>query len=81
MTKHHEIALEGARQGIVLLKNEGVLPLPADRPMKIAVIGGYAQQGVISGTGSGAVAPVGGFAGMIRIGGAGVRFSPAASVK
>src|SRR5690606_29694795 len=26
MTKHGEIALEGARQGIVLLKNEGALP-------------------------------------------------------
>ncbi|HEX7081801.1 MAG TPA: beta-glucosidase [Gammaproteobacteria bacterium] len=72
MAKHHEIALEGARQGIVLLKNEGVLPLPTDKPLKIAVIGGYAQQGVISGTGSGAVAPVGGFAGVIKIGGAGI---------
>src|SRR5690606_6886476 len=72
IAKHHEIALEGARQGIVLLKNEGALPLPTDQPLKIAVIGGYAQQGVISGTGSGAVAPVGGFAGVIKIGGAGV---------
>lgn len=72
MAKHHQIALEGARQGIVLLKNEGALPLPADKPMRIAVIGGYAQQGVISGTGSGAVAPVGGFAGVIKIGGAGI---------
>src|SRR5690606_25815026 len=58
--------------GIVLLKNDGALPLPTDKPLKIAVIGGYAQQGLVSGTGSGAVAPVGGFAGMIKIGGAGV---------
>jgi beta-glucosidase len=72
MTKHNEIALEGARQGIVLLKNEVALPLATDKPLKVAVIGGYAQQGVISGTGSGAVAPVGGFAGVIKIGGAGV---------
>ncbi|HLT91549.1 MAG TPA: beta-glucosidase [Woeseiaceae bacterium] len=72
MAKQNEIALEGARQGIVLLKNDGVLPFPADRRMRIAVIGGYAQQGVISGTGSGAVAPVGGFAGFTQIGGAGV---------
>lgn len=72
MVKHNEIALEGARQGIVLLKNDDALPLPTDEPLKIAVIGGFAQQGVISGTGSGAVAPVGGFAGVIRIGGAGV---------
>src|SRR5690606_3625477 len=63
---------EGARQGIVLLKNDGALPLPTDQLLKIAVIGGYAQQGVVSGAGSGAVAPVGGFAGVIKIGGAGV---------
>ena len=72
MAAHDAIALEGARQGIVLLKNDDALPLPADAPLRIGVIGGYAQQGVISGTGSGAVAPVGGFAGVIRIGGAGV---------
>jgi beta-glucosidase len=71
MAKHNEIALEIARQGIVLLKNEGALPLAADKPLKIAVIGGYAQQGVPSGTGSGAVLPVGGFADVIKIGGPG----------
>ncbi|HEX7087778.1 MAG TPA: beta-glucosidase [Vicinamibacterales bacterium] len=72
MAKHDQVALEIARQGIVLLKNDGALPLATDRPLKIAVIGGYANQGVISGTGSGAVAPVGGFAGQMKIGGAGV---------
>jgi beta-glucosidase len=72
MARHHEIALEGARQGMVLLKNDGALPLATDRPLKIAVIGGYAQQGAVSGTGSGAVAPIGGFAAVIKIGGAGV---------
>jgi beta-glucosidase len=72
MAEHNEIALEIAHQDIVLLKNDGVLPLATDRPQKIAVIGGYAQEGVISGTGSGAVAPVGGFAGVIKIGGAGI---------
>jgi beta-glucosidase len=72
LTQHNELALEGARQGIVLLANDGVLPLQTDKTLKIAVIGGFAQQGVISGTGSGAVAPVGGFAGVIKIGGAGV---------
>ena len=30
MAAHDEIALETARQGIVLLKNDGVLPLAAD---------------------------------------------------
>jgi beta-glucosidase len=53
MAKHNEIALETARQGIVLLKNDGgALPLATDKPLKIAVIGGYAQLGVPSGTGS-----------------------------
>jgi len=63
MAKHNEIALAAARQGIVLLKNDrGVLPLATDKPLKIAVIGGYAQVGVPTGTGSGAVLPVGGYA-------------------
>jgi beta-glucosidase len=47
------------------------LPLATDKPLKIAVIGGHAQEGVTSGTGSGAVLPVGGFAGVIKIGGPG----------
>lgn len=72
LEQHNEIALDIARQGIVLLENHGALPLAADKRLRIAVIGGYAQQGVISGTGSGAVAPVGGFASVTRIGGAGV---------
>lgn len=70
MARHNEIALEGARQGIVLLKNDGVLPLVTNEPLKVAVIGGYAQLGVPTGTGSGAVSPVGGLAGALNIGGA-----------
>ena len=42
---HHEIALDGARQGIVLLENDGILPLAADTTARIAVVGGYAQLG------------------------------------
>jgi beta-glucosidase len=72
LAKHNELALDGARQGIVLLKNDGALPLATDKPLRIAVIGGHAQEGVISGTGSGAVLPVGGFAGVHKIGGAGM---------
>jgi beta-glucosidase len=71
MAKHNEIALEIARQGIVLVKNDGALPLATDKPLKIAVVGGHAEEGVISGTGSGAVLPVGGFVGVIKIGGPG----------
>ncbi|MGD9531646.1 MAG: beta-glucosidase [Pseudonocardia sp.] len=70
MAAHEQIALDTARQGIVLLKNNGVLPL-ADQPHTIAVIGGYAQLGVPSGMGSGAVLPPGGYAAVIPIGGAG----------
>jgi beta-glucosidase len=68
---HNAISLQTAREGIVLLKNEGALPIPADQPLKIAVIGGYAQLGVVSGTGSGAVYPNGGYAAEIAIGGPG----------
>mmetsp|Transcript_18126 Transcript_18126/g.43550 ORF Transcript_18126/g.43550 Transcript_18126/m.43550 type:complete len:739 (+) Transcript_18126:71-2287(+) len=37
--EHQELALEAARQGIVLLKNNGALPLDAGKVKKIAVIG------------------------------------------
>ena len=38
-----QIALDGARQGIVLLENDGILPLAADTTARIAVVGGYAD--------------------------------------
>ncbi len=73
LAKHDEIALETARQGIVLLENKsGALPLAIDKPINIAVIGGYAQLGVPCGTGSGAVLPVGGYAAVVPIGGPGL---------
>ena len=72
MAAQNQIALDIARQGIVLLKNDGAaLPLRTDRPLSIAAIGGHAHKGVISGTGSGAVNPVGGYAGRLNIGGPG----------
>jgi beta-glucosidase len=71
MAKHNAIALEVARQGIVLLKNDGVLPLATDEPMRIAVIGGHAELGVPTGTGSSAVTPPGGYAAVMKIGGPG----------
>jgi beta-glucosidase len=72
MAAHNEIALQIARQGIVLLKNRGVLPLSSDSAARIAVIGGYAQTGVPIGCGSSAVVPPGGFADVIPIGGPGL---------
>jgi beta-glucosidase len=72
LAQDSEVALEVARQGIVLLKNDGVLPLAADKVMRIAVIGGHAQEGVPTGTGSSAVVPPGGYAAVIKIGGPGV---------
>src|SRR5204862_211056 len=49
---HAKVAEDTAKQGIVLLRNEGnVLPL-AKTAKRIAVIGGYATQGVLSGGGS-----------------------------
>ena len=72
MAAHNEIALQIARQGIVLLKNRGVLPLAPDVAARIAVIGGYAQLGVPTGCGSSAVVPPGGYAAVIPIGGPGL---------
>ena len=54
-----ETALAAAEAGIVLLKNDGVLPLSPNL-RKIAVIGAHADKGVLSGGGSSQVIPVGG---------------------
>jgi beta-glucosidase len=72
LAAHNEIALETARQGIVLLKNEGALPLAPDTTATIAVIGGHARVGVPAGCGSSAVTPPGGYAEVITIGGPGI---------
>jgi beta-glucosidase len=69
---HHAVALEAARQGIVLLKNDGALPLAADTAARVAVIGGHAQLGVPAGTGSSAVTPPGGYAAVLPLGGPGI---------
>ncbi len=70
LAAHDEIARETARQGIVVLRNEGALPLAPDTVARIAVIGGHAQVGVPAGCGSSAVVPPGGYATVVRIGGA-----------
>lgn len=63
------VAEEVARQGIVLLRNErGALPLAASAK-RIAVIGGYADTGVLSGAGSSQVQDAKGPAVSIPLGG------------
>jgi beta-glucosidase len=70
--EHDRLALEIARQGIVLLKNDGVLPLSPATSARIVAIGGHAELGVPTGTGSSAVVPPGGYAGVIDGGGVSV---------
>jgi beta-glucosidase len=71
MTAHDGVALEIARQGTVLLKNDGILPLPTDSAVCMAVIGGHSQVGVPTGCGSSTVVPPGGYAEVTRVGGPG----------
>lgn len=54
-------ALDIASEGLVLLKNDGVLPLAANAA-RLAVIGAHADKGVLSGGGSSQVVPRGGVA-------------------
>lgn len=53
----HEVALDAARGSIVLLKNDGVLPLPRGKYEHIAVIGPDADPAAYTGGGSGQVKP------------------------
>lgn len=69
LNAHNDIALDIARQGIVLLQNGGALPLSTGR---IAVIGGYSHRGVAAGFGSSTVLPPGGYADVIPVGGSGL---------
>ena len=71
MDAHHHVALQNARQGMVLLKNDKVLPL-APETRSVAAIGGFGHLGVPTGTGSSAVTPPGGFATVVPIGGPGI---------
>ena len=64
---HAQVALEAARAGIVLLKNDGVLPL-AGEAKSILVVGGHADFGVLSGGGSTQVTPSNGEMRVIRDG-------------
>jgi beta-glucosidase len=88
---HALVAEDVAKQGIVLLKNEdGALPL-AKTAKSIAVIGGYADGGVLSGAGSSQVMGKGGPAVKLPVAGSGIwagfisesyhRSSPMAAIK
>jgi beta-glucosidase len=70
MATHAADALEVERQGIVLLKNDGVLPI-AGEAKSIAVIGDKAHVGVLSGGGSSQGLPPKGWAASDPIGGPG----------
>ena len=54
-SQHRKIVLEAAREAIVLLKNDGTLPLK--KVKSVAVIGPYAQTAQILGGGSSSVTP------------------------
>lgn len=64
---HAEVALEVARRGIVLLKNDGLLPLGKAR--SVLVIGDNADFGVLSGGGSSQVTPAGAAPRIVEAGG------------
>jgi beta-glucosidase len=68
LAAHLAAALEVARQGTVLLKNDGMLPIRPD-VKRLAVIGGFSHLGMVSGGGSSLTDPVGGFALNIPLGG------------
>jgi len=67
---HAVVAKKAAREGIVLLKNDGVLPITV--PKRVLVIGGHADIGVLSGGGSSQVTPYGGSPTLIPVGGRGL---------
>ncbi len=47
--KHQKLALQAARESIVLLKNNGLLPLPLNKPLKILVTGPNANNQTLLG--------------------------------
>jgi beta-glucosidase len=61
-----QTALEIEREGAVLLRNQGLLPLAAET-RSIAVIGARADAGTLAGGGSSQVAPRGGVAAKVQI--------------
>lgn len=54
---HHDLARRAAAESIVLLKNDGMLPLKADHVARIAVVGVGATKPAIQGSGSATTNP------------------------
>jgi beta-glucosidase len=72
LAAHHALALEVARQGTVLVKNDGILPLTPSGRKTIAVIGGFGNLGtVLGGGGSSLMQPTGGTTLDVQLGGEG----------
>jgi beta-glucosidase len=65
---HVALARKAAAEGMVLLKNDGILPLANDAS-SILVVGGFANVGVMSGWGSSQVTPKGGYGAVVPLGG------------
>ena len=73
LTAHHADVMEVARQGTILLKNNGILPLSPTAKKTIAVIGGFGNLGqVLGGGGSSLMEPTAGSTMNIQLGGEGL---------
>jgi beta-glucosidase len=57
LSEHRALAREAARESIVLLRNDGTLPLEPNTLRRLAVIGPNAERGQIMGGGSAALRP------------------------
>jgi beta-glucosidase len=54
---NHELAHEVAVESMVLLKNDGILPITADRKLRIGVVGNLAVEPRLQGIGSSQISP------------------------
>lgn len=53
LAAHHALARKAAQEGTILLENDGVLPLDAEKVKNLAVIGAFAKNPSYMGSGSG----------------------------